>query len=317
LILLEISSALVFTNGPLLWLYTYTLFKGNTKLSGIHLLHFLPFAVNILVILPYITLNHLAPFSEWTRMLLAWAKLASILFYCLFSIKVINQNMHLDKDFFSNTQIHHVLWLKMVLKLVLGIWIIGFFSQLVFQANLVDIEAVHEDVVLNIAVSILVMVMGYYGFRQAPVFIGEIQLDLKPDKHNPLIAARYQNSAMDKEELQQYAELLDIYVKKEKIYKNPELNLAMLADTINLSTHQISQVINQFYDKNFYEFVNSYRIEEVKQRLLQGDIKKSTMLRIALDAGFNSKATFNRFFKKATGLTPSEFLKEIHQNTKK
>ena len=102
----------------------------------------------------------------------------------------------------------------------------------------------------------------------------------------------------------------------EKPYKDPDLSLSKLATQLHLSTNQLSQVINQFYQKNFYDFINSYRIEEVKLSMINGAVKRHTLLGIALESGFNSKATFNRFFKKYTGITPSQFLKDQNTSSK-
>jgi AraC-like DNA-binding protein len=96
----------------------------------------------------------------------------------------------------------------------------------------------------------------------------------------------------------------------EKLFTDPELSLNKLAQRLDISTNQLSQVINQHYQKNFYEFVNAFRVEEVIRILHSGALENTTMLGIGLDAGFNSKASFNRYFKKHTGRTPSDYARE-------
>jgi AraC-like DNA-binding protein len=312
--MLEISSAAVFLNGPILWLYTKHLF--NKRFYWKQTLHFVPFLLNVAIIAPYLYQNTLAPFSDLSRMLLSWAKLGSILIYSLWSIQTIKQNLGFAKEYLSNVETHHVKWLTMALKLVLVLWSIGFFSQLVFQANLFELNPAHEDILLNISVSILVIFMGYYGFRQAPVFVGSAHLIFKGSNDNEefIVSEKYQKSALKEEDLKYHGALLEGLMSAEKPYSDPDLSLLKLADQLNITTNQLSQIINQFHQKNFYDFVNSYRVEEVKKRLINGDVKHTTLLGIALDAGFNSKATFNRFFKKHTGQTPSEYLKGL--NTK-
>lgn len=76
---------------------------------------------------------------------------------------------------------------------------------------------------------------------------------------------------------------------------------------MNISTHHLSQAINQNLNTNFYKFVNAYRVEEVKKKLKNPEFEKYSILGIAFESGFNSKSTFNKIFKEETGMTPSEF----------
>ncbi|EKB51202.1 helix-turn-helix domain-containing protein [Cecembia lonarensis] len=224
---------------------------------------------------------------------------------------MINKTLRFAEDNFSNIESQHLAWLKMALKSVLFLWFIGFFSQLAVITDLFTLDLANEDLFINIAVSILVIYMGYYGFRQAPVFLGVSMFTLakQAESDQEVMMEKYHHSPLDEALVKQYAKLLEELMAEKKPYIDPELNLSKLAAELNLSTNQLSQVINQFYKKNFYEYINSYRIEAVKNRLANGDQKTTTLLGIALEAGFYSKATFNRFFKKYTGQTPSEYLK--------
>ena len=98
------------------------------------------------------------------------------------------------------------------------------------------------------------------------------------------------------------------YFEKEKSYLNPELTLSELAIKLNTNTSVLSAVINTGFGKNFNDFVNEYRVEEFKRKAAAPDSKHLTLLAIAFDCGFNSKATFNRAFKKITDLSPKAFL---------
>ena len=97
-------------------------------------------------------------------------------------------------------------------------------------------------------------------------------------------------------------------VVEEKKYQDPELNLPDLADYIGTSSVWLSKVINQGFEQNFNDFINFYRVEAVKTKILAGEAQKITLLGIAYDCGFNSKATFNRAFKKFTDQSPKEFM---------
>ncbi len=96
-------------------------------------------------------------------------------------------------------------------------------------------------------------------------------------------------------------------MKDEKLYQEPQLTLQNLADKIEVPSYQLSQAINEGMDMNFYDLVNSYRVEEAKRLLLDEKNKNLTILSVGFEAGFNSTTTFNTVFKKFTGLTPAEF----------
>lgn len=95
-----------------------------------------------------------------------------------------------------------------------------------------------------------------------------------------------------------------------KAYEDPELSLATLARALKTNPALISRTINQGFEQNFNDFVNQFRINAVKDMLEKGEHKRQTLLGIAFDCGFNSKATFNRSFKKATGMSPKEWLEQ-------
>jgi len=100
-------------------------------------------------------------------------------------------------------------------------------------------------------------------------------------------------------------------ISEQKLYQNPELSLTDLAKKLDTNAAVISKAINQGFQMNFNDYINNYRIEAVKKCFKKREHKKSTLLGIALDCGFNSKATFNRAFKKNTGLSPKDFLSKL------
>lgn len=105
-------------------------------------------------------------------------------------------------------------------------------------------------------------------------------------------------------------ESMTFYMTTEKPYLNHLLTLDNLAGQLNLPPRTLSQNINRHFKQNFFEYINSYRIEESKRLLSLEENSKATMLDIMDKAGFNSKATFNTFFKKIVGLTPTQFKKD-------
>jgi AraC-like DNA-binding protein len=232
----------------------------------------------------------------------------------------IKRSLSIAKHNLSNTEAFHVKWLQLAIYAVVFVWCTGFASQFAFQTGLIKLDRDQEDLAIHVAVSIFVIVLGYYGFKQAPVFVDEFsqgrQDEAAPEGGSDvLLQERYKKSAINPEEVKKYASQLDDLMQKEKLFTDAELSLNKLAGRINLSPNQLSQVINHHFQKNFFEFVNTYRVEEVISMLQTGASQHSTLFGIGLDAGFNSKASFNRYFKKHTGKTPSEYFKDLgHPN---
>ena len=119
------------------------------------------------------------------------------------------------------------------------------------------------------------------------------------------------NNIIESQELDTWKSRLTQLILKEKLYENPRLTLSDVAEQLETYPKMISQMVNQGFGMNFNEFVNFHRVEAVKQRLQLGEQTSKTLLSIALDSGFNSKATFNRAFKKHTSLSPKEYLIKI------
>ena len=95
----------------------------------------------------------------------------------------------------------------------------------------------------------------------------------------------------------------------EKPYRQSNITIQELAELISIPKHHLSQVINDRLGKNFYDFINQYRVAEAQLMLLNPKYRHLTNLAVAEEAGFNSKATFNAVFKKQTGQTPSEYVR--------
>lgn len=102
-------------------------------------------------------------------------------------------------------------------------------------------------------------------------------------------------------------EQLNELMRNKELFKRPELTLSELATEIGLHQKQLSFIINQFSGKNFFNFVNEFRVMEAQDLLLDEKYAHLSVLGIAFEAGFNSKATFNASFKKVTGQTPRQY----------
>lgn len=113
------------------------------------------------------------------------------------------------------------------------------------------------------------------------------------------------------EDIEAWKEKLTRVLQDQKLYQNPRLTLSDVAESLGTNAKIISYIVNAGFGMNFNDFVNHYRIEAVKSQMDQGKHLQSTLLGIALDSGFNSKATFNRAFKKSTATSPKEYLEKL------
>jgi AraC-like DNA-binding protein len=109
------------------------------------------------------------------------------------------------------------------------------------------------------------------------------------------------------ERIAELARGIESLMEREKIYQETDLTLRQLADKLNAPAYQVSIALNEGMNRNFYDLVNSYRVEEAKRLLLDSRNRNYTILSVGYEAGFNSKTTFNTVFKKFTGLTPTEY----------
>ena len=124
------------------------------------------------------------------------------------------------------------------------------------------------------------------------------------------VNAKYKRSGLGENEMQRILRLLLKYMEEYKPYLKNNLTIYDLSEEINIPKHYISQVINEKLHKNFYTFINEYKVKEFKKRLLDPQNSNFTILSIAFESGFNSKTGFNTIFKKIEKLTPSEYLNQ-------
>ncbi len=110
-------------------------------------------------------------------------------------------------------------------------------------------------------------------------------------------------------------ERLENYIENEKPYLDPDLNLVELSKKLDMTRAELSELINEGFGFNFNDFINQYRVDAVKKMLTNGKHQQLSLLGIAYECGFNSKATFNRVFKKITQSSPTEYLKSISNQT--
>ncbi len=132
-----------------------------------------------------------------------------------------------------------------------------------------------------------------------------------PQNNVPTTASgKNKSTKLTPEEAKQYAGKLYALMETDKMYLNPKLGLKELAKSVGLHPNKLSWLLNEAINKNFYEFVNNYRLKDFQQKALDENNKHLSILGLALESGFNSKSVFNDFFKKAVGQTPKDWLKQ-------
>lgn len=125
------------------------------------------------------------------------------------------------------------------------------------------------------------------------------------------LSEEHKKTALTVEQQQSLVHELEQTMLAKELYKDPDLNLEKLSGFTNISRHHISEALNQYGGKTFYQFLNEYRIKEVLYLLnkYKGNDIRPNILSLAFAVGFNSKSSFNQYFKKYTGFTPTEYLK--------
>ncbi|MDQ6471303.1 helix-turn-helix domain-containing protein [Flavobacterium sp. LHD-80] len=297
--------------GPFLFLYTSALTNQNRH-KKYNLLHFLPFVFACLILIPFFELSFeekLKVFQNEGKgyenliLILYSAILISGIVYALLSLRKLSKHRKNISEAFSSTEKINLSWLQ---YLILGssiIWIVVIFFN--------------DEYIFSVVVFYL-MFIGYFGIKQVGIFTNQtisedktlsISSNENIETENLSEKIKYEKSSLSNSELHSLHQKMTQIMTDEKLYKNPDLTLAELSQKLNIHSNILSQVINSAEGKNFYDYINSQRVEEFKKLILLPENQKFTLLSIAFECGFNSKTAFNRNFKKATGLSPSEYLK--------
>lgn len=208
----------------------------------------------------------------------------------------------------AETETVDLTWLKV---LVFGFLILRLSSVLValsiifYEGN--GVFFVHEmiGITSNYIAMLIVSGLIFFSAGFSPVFRG---IDLDIEKPANSLKKTINTDIVDR--------ILN-YMSQNKPYLNPLLTLDNLASQVEIAPRALSNIINHHCNKNFFEFINAYRVKECKKLLTSESHKSTTMLDIMDLAGFNSKATFNTLFKKSVGVTPTQFRKQYWSECQK
>lgn len=305
--LLEIASTLIFLLGPLFYFYVKALTRDSFVLSPKMCLHFIPFLLLVLYMLPFylqdseskLTIYNSEFFSLEHRIIILIQILHAFI-YMFFAKKLIKQHVHEIKNSMSSIEKINLNWLKIVINLFLIIISsVPLFLILILLG--IKVHPVYSNFV-PIAISCTILSLGFIGLKQPIIF---------PPEKETAQTRKYETSTLTNEQAYEYVEQLRLLMKNEKLYLNSDLTLQKLSEHLSITPHHLSQIINEKLNKNFFDFVNSYRIEEAKKLLAEQRGELLTISAIGQEAGFNSKSSFNAAFKKHTGKTPTQFKQEF------
>ena len=317
--LLSISLLSLFMlHGPFLYIYILTLVSGRQQLSWTHLVHILPFVIfNFYILISSfnpelsgkLNIERLSQEYDPPFLFLFFLILTALsgTVYLLLTIRLFRK---LDLKIFFNYSSSADIDLNWLRKLVLVfgiVWTILIGVTIIHHVFLMFSMVFCTDG-LFLSLSVFVILIGYFGLKQKLIFSSE---DVLVTREDPKTLTKYAGSRLTDSEAQQHAEKLTDYMNSSKPYLNPDLSLSQLAEEIGISSHYLSQVINEKFKLNFFDFVNRYRVEAFKENIKDPRYSNYSFLGIAFECGFNSKSAFNRIFKQVTGLTPSQYKKAL------
>ena len=199
---------------------------------------------------------------------------------------------------FSETAGKDLYWLK---KLIYFLMIFTICWFLVTSTMFIYQERIWPFYFIWLATSLMVSWLAYFVILRRDVFAIPV--------FKPTVQQNEKSTLSDKTE-EHYQKLLQL-LQEEKLYQDAQLSMDTLAEKTDLSNGYLSKIINQKEGKNFYDFINGYRVKEVKTNLTHPDFAHYSIFGVGLEAGFKSKSTFNAVFKKMTGMTPSAYKKSL------
>ncbi len=310
--LFEISSNFSFyslTFGPFLYLYSSKLLEKNPILIWKDASHFIPYLILSLTHLVFFT-NLPMRFDNADQndlfFVLTFIRLLCLLF-CLVIYSsvviwfIIRHQKEIRKTYSFESPKITLNWIRYITVIFVLTY---FILSAIFLLNLINgnfIQTFHY--IPGIGLTLISYSVSYFGFRQPSLFMSaETKMFLK----------KWKAGQMSENDLKAIETRIRNFMVDRKPYLNPELTIQKLSDLIDIPREQVSNIINQHLNKNFYWFVNQYRVEEAQERLTDPRFEHKTVLSIGYESGFNSKSSFNALFKYYTGMTPGEYRKKIY-----
>ena len=317
-----VTYAFPFLYGPIFYLYAKLISSEGNSFNSKYYLHFIPF---ILVVIYGILFVYFES-SEFKFSLIknelekplpglqiiTYLKPIHGIIYTLLTIQVVRVYNNKIRNTYSNIERINLNWLRHLTIGLSIVWSVVVISMVVNAFSTKDIKIDH---LIYIAATLVIYSIGYLSLRQPQIFNQVFQkseaLPTQDSKIKIGEATSYQKSGLAEIEAQNHLKNLLQMMETDKPYLNSELTLRDLAGKLSMSSHNLSEILNTRLNQNFYDFINRYRVEEVKRKLAEAELEKYSLIAIAFDSGFNSKSAFNTIFKKQTGTTPSQYRKQL------
>jgi AraC-like DNA-binding protein len=335
--LILLPELVLFLYAPIFYFYIQNLLTIQNNFPK-KWLHFIPFILILLLYIPYFLMEKQRFIDkivdrDMSGVFAAVGAFALLVngyywFICRQVIDKYKKQYSHTHSFEQNLQyLNAVIFIKGLCLAVFVFTCLGVIIGKILEINTLTLVERSTDGIW-LVFSIIPYFMGYFAMQQPEIFrLPQQVVFFKPIEslvENPIIEEPLPLTVMetspvlsiekertDNENLQPLKEKLEDFMVKNKPYFNPRLTLNELADGLKMNAYVLSKVINDGFDKNFFDFINTYRIEEFKQLLQMPKYKNYTLLSVAFEVGFNSKTAFNRSFKKLTNTTPSEYFYEV------
>ncbi len=311
--LIGLTATVPYLYGPILYLFAKSISEKINRLRQIDYLHFLPFVIMNIWGLGNVYFRD----AEYKFGLITNSTdepIISILGMCIpvvgiiyvfFSSKVFYNYRKRIKENFSNIDQINMEWLRYFL---IGNGVVWSFVILAYLVSENLPEWFRHNWLIYIPLSVFIFVIGYISLTRKSSYLvnsAEIIQETTP---------AYSRSGLTDSQADDIIERLYKIMQHEKPYKNSSLRLQDLSNSLNIPPHYLTEILNTRLKQNFYDYINKFRVDEVKSLIEQDRNKKYNLLNLALEAGFSSKSSFNSIFKKHTGLTPSQFRSERMSN---
>ena len=319
--LLGTTQVLMAALGPTLYLFTRYSIAGKHFLWT-DLTHFIPLLLLCWMYLPVFMQDgstkvqviesqwHGAIYFSWYYFIFLVLFAVQVITYLVLIRKTLGKSYQALLQEGSNTLMVRLGWLQILMKIFI-LFVLSFLAIYSFRSLQFAYTTITESVIM-LGFAAFIYSVGHYTLRKELVFeqIGTTAPPPDAIEDTTESAAKYKSSALTPDIAAQYMGRLLNHMESKRPYLNPDLRLSDLAEELNIPKHQLSQVINQKLELNFFDFVNQYRVELAKQQLTDDRLAHVTIQGIAMESGFSNKASFNRIFKKFTDLTPSAYIKQ-------
>ena len=302
-----IDDGFILALGPLILLYTRSIMFEDFVVRGNSVLHFLPF---ILITIYFLVVGFLSAPEDQRQLiedvqnynlplvvsLVGLSFYIHSLLYLIKSFSEIREYRARIREEYSSTEMMNVEWLDFTIKSM------GILILLAIIHAIVPIGSSKAFAPL----SAMVFIGFIFYFANRVILKGLMQPNLFHGISS-VAGVKYRASSLTTEERTGYKQKLEASMKTDKPYLDPDLTINQLAEKMDMPSKTLSQVINQSFQKSFFDFINTYRVEEAKELFDTSTDEKMTIQEVMYQSGFNSKSSFNTFFKKLTGQTPSEY----------